>query len=69
MRRFKKDRRSAKTINPKLVEFLKQHLRIAVTCHQDFLGTPQVQVSLLLDGECIATSEASIPEHSYDPEW
>jgi hypothetical protein len=52
-----------------LIEYLKTNLKIEVTCDSDYLGTPEVYVVLLLDGEKISESTASIPEHRHDPDW
>lgn len=52
-----------------LREYLKKHLEIAVVCQTDFLGTPEVRVVLILDGETISESTSTIPEHYHDPDW
>lgn len=52
-----------------LIKILQDHLRVEVTCDLDYLGTPYVDVSLWVGTERIATSNAAIPEHSYDPDW
>jgi hypothetical protein len=70
MKKVWKDRRPAKITDPKLVEFLRSHLRISVSSNTQLFGTPDVEVSLWLDNELISKDTATIyHEHYSDPDW